>query len=588
MDGGWIWATVDCTGMEPGLAEARKVLRAVFGHAEFRQAQSQVIAAILGGRDVLAVMPTGAGKSVCFQVPGLLLPGVTLVVSPLIALMEDQVANLARRGIGALALNSAHARADLREGERRILRGEIKFVYLSPERLLQPRTREFMKHVQVNLFVVDEAHCVSLWGHDFRPSYLRLADAHAAIGRPPIVAVTATATPTVRLDIAAGLRLRQAVEIVTGFDRPNLHLEVLRARNELQRLQQTLQAIRSATGPVIVYASTRTLVGQLVAHFRSHKLRTLGYHAGMSARERAEVQERFLDNRFSCMVATNAFGMGVDKGDIRLVLHYALPPSLEDYYQESGRAGRDGEPAAGVLLCGKSDRALQERLLRSGRPLADEVRQVLEWVRAGFNRRRMASTAPGIQPVVHRERTTRVLAFLVDQGLVCDEGGLIHLRLTATVARMEALAQALPPDAQKLLQQVVDASPSARGWRAWELPPNRSLRARTVWALGELERHSLLTCDLLDLVRPVFHNKDTLLPRALERLAQLHRADAERLDAAGRYAATRRCRTEAILGYFGQEVASMRCRRCDNCTGYSLTDSHGRRAVFRRTPPGSP
>jgi ATP-dependent DNA helicase RecQ len=555
--------------MQATLEDARGILRSVFGFGDFRPAQARVVAAVLGGTDVLAVMPTGAGKSICFQVPALLLRGVTIVVSPLIALMEEQVAKLGRLGVAAVAFNSSRSPAERRAAQRSLLEGSIKLLYLSPERLVEFHERGVFQRLRVALFAVDEAHCVSLWGHDFRPSYLGLAEVIEAVRRPPVLALTATATPAVRADIAESLRLRRRVDIVTSFERPNLHLSVAHVRDERERLCRVRDALRSAAGPAIVYAPTRSSVTRLVHDLRTTGLRSAGYHAGMTVGERYEVQQRFLQNETDCLVATNAFGMGVDKGDIRLVVHCALPMSLEDYYQESGRAGRDGQPAFALLVSGPHDRGRQEQLLERGRPTAREVQFLLEWMHASSVRRGTASRLPGLQPPEIEERLLRAMAFLIRQGLVSRGSGPVHVRLTATPSRAQAIFPSLSVAAQAILQQVLDARRPGNRWQVWPLPRECRSRAESLRALRELERHSILVFDCFVQFRARASTLETAVAIASRRLAQLAEADRWRLDCLEQYAATRRCRTATVLGYFGQDAGGQSCRHCDNCERHS-------------------
>lgn len=551
--------------MQPTLADARGMLRSVFGFEDFRPAQARVVAAVLGGMDVLAVMPTGAGKSICFQVPALLFRGVTVVVSPLIALMEDQVAKLVRRGVAAVAFNSSRSLAERLEAQRSLAEGRIKLLYLSPEKLVELHEHGVFQGLSVALFAVDEAHCVSLWGHDFRPSYLGLAEAIEAVGRPPVLALTATATPAVRAEIAESLRLRRRVDIVTSFERPNLHLSVVRLRDERERLCRVRDALHSAPRPAIVYAPTRSSVTRLVHDLRASGLRSAGYHAGMPVGERYEVQQRFLQNETDCLVATNAFGMGVDKGDIRLVVHSALPRSLEDYYQESGRAGRDGRPAFALLVTGPHDRGLQERLLERGRPTAREVQLLLEWMHASPPRRGTARLLPGLQPPEIEERLLRTMAFLVRQGLASRGSGPVHVRLTAAPSRARTIFPNLSVAAQAILQQLLDARQPGSRWHSWPLPSESRSSETSLRALRELERHSVLVFDCFDLFRARAGTLETAVAIANRRLAQLAEGDRRRLDSLQRYVATRRCRTATVLGYFGQDAGGQSCRHCDNC-----------------------
>jgi ATP-dependent DNA helicase RecQ len=338
-----------------------------FGFPAFRPGQREACQAALEGRDVLVVMPTGSGKSLCYQLPALLRDDLTIVVSPLVALMQDQVAALRARGLGerVALVNAQQDPASNADALRRAAGGELRLLYVAPERFSSPGFLERLAMARVGLFVVDEAHCVSQWGHDFRPDYFRLADAARAVGADAILASTATATPRVALDVARRLRLRDPLRVATGFDRPNLSFAVARpAPHEKRPL--LVEALRAEEAlPAIVYAGTRAgaeeIAEQLTAELGEE---ALAYHAGLERERRASVQRRFVADEAPVIVATNAFGMGVDKPNVRTVLHASVPASLEAYYQEAGRAGRDGRQARALLLAENRDKALHVHFIK--------------------------------------------------------------------------------------------------------------------------------------------------------------------------------------------------------------------------------
>lgn len=330
------------------------LLKQYFGHSGFRPGQEPLIDALLSGRDVMGVMPTGAGKSVCYQLPALLLPGLTLVLSPLISLMKDQVAGLSQAGVPAAYINSSLDAEEYREVYRRIRRGDCKLLYIAPERLQAEGFRRLLEELPVSLVAVDEAHCVSQWGQDFRPSYLEIAELVRSLPvRPPVGAFTATATAAVRQDIETLLELRDPLRITTGFDRPNLFFEVVRPRDKDQWLSRFLAERPGQSG--IVYCATRKTVDSVTASLLAQGVPAARYHAGMEDADRRRSQEGFVYDQARVMVATNAFGMGIDKSNVSFVVHYNMPKDLESYYQEAGRAGRDGSPARCVLLYAPGD-----------------------------------------------------------------------------------------------------------------------------------------------------------------------------------------------------------------------------------------
>jgi len=372
--------------LEGSLEIARAGLLEIYGHGDFRPGQAEAVAAALAGRDALVLLPTGSGKSICYQLPALLEAragaGTTIVVSPLIALMQDQVGALTGRGLAAAALHSHQDPAEQREVEGRLRRGELALLYVSPERAARASFRGLLERVQVALFAIDEAHCVSQWGHDFRPDYMRLAELrdHAAA---PMMALTATATSVVLEESGSGLGLRRPVLVRTGFDRPNLRFEVRALRTEAARiagLQAELERAglrdrRRGAGRAIVYCSTRKATERVAKALRGAGVAAGHYHAGRTKLARERAQQAFEAGRTRVLVATNAFGMGIDLPDIRLVVHFQTPGSLAAYYQEAGRAGRDGEPARCLLFFGRGDLATQRRLAESGASSATQDRR---------------------------------------------------------------------------------------------------------------------------------------------------------------------------------------------------------------------
>ena len=330
------------------------ILQRVFGYSAFRGGQEALIDAQLQGRDAFGIMPTGGGKSLCYQIPALLLEGVTLVISPLISLMRDQVMALKNAGVAAAYINSSLTPAQIRLVYRNIQSGMYKIIYVAPERLLTDGFLEAIQARKVSLVTVDEAHCISQWGQDFRPSYLKIVDfLNILTPRPVVSAFTATATETVRQDIAQILQLRDPLRVVTGFDRPNLRFEVRRPKQKLPALIDLVQQRRDKAG--IVYCATRKAVEEVCENLQLNGIAATRYHAGLPDEERRDNQEDFLYDRKTVMVATNAFGMGIDKSNVSYVIHYNMPQSLESYYQEAGRAGRDGAEAECILLYAPGD-----------------------------------------------------------------------------------------------------------------------------------------------------------------------------------------------------------------------------------------
>jgi ATP-dependent DNA helicase RecQ len=356
--------------------ELEQALSKYFGFSSFRGQQKKIISNVNSGRDTMIIMPTGAGKSLCYQLPALMNSGVTLVISPLVALMKDQVDALVERGIAATTINSSISSSEQRRRLSDISRGTYRLVYVAPERFT-PAFIERMKQVNIRLLAVDEAHCLSQWGHDFRPDYLKLGRVRAELGNVQTIALTATATPEVQEDIAVVLGLKDCDRYVTGFDRDNLHLEVRRisGKNE-NKYVQLRQVLDSVEGIKLIYCATRKNVERITVHLREHGHQAGMYHAGLSMEDRTAVQNAFMRSQIDVVVATNAFGMGVDKSDIRCVVHWEFPGTVEAYYQEIGRAGRDGLPSRVVLLYRSIDDKVQRSFIESSYPSKEWVSAV--------------------------------------------------------------------------------------------------------------------------------------------------------------------------------------------------------------------
>jgi ATP-dependent DNA helicase RecQ len=388
-----------------------------FGVSKFRPGQRELMEAVLRGRDALGMLPTGGGKSLTYQIPALFLPRAVVVVSPLISLMQDQQEKAEAARIEVAKLDSTLSTSEERDAVEEIASGANDLIYVTPERLENPEHVAPLKERGVSLLVVDEAHCVSQWGHDFRPAYLALADAARALGRPPILALTATATPEVIDDIVRQLGMKEVEIVHTGVDRPNLFIEVRRTVNRAMKEQALLETLDRGDGSGIVYCATVRKVDELHRWLRGQGVPAGRYHGQLAASEREEMQQRFMGGELRVIVATNAFGLGIDKPDIRFVAHWNFPGSVEAWYQEAGRAGRDGKPARVTLLYRLEDKRIQSYFLGGKYPTREESQAVF---RAAANARSMKALAEALE--LPEKRVKVIVAQLVGAGVVERRG----------------------------------------------------------------------------------------------------------------------------------------------------------------------
>lgn len=565
-----------------------------FGLSSFRLAQRDVIAAVLAGRDCLCIMPTGGGKSLCYQLPAVAREGLTLVISPLIALMKDQVDSLASLGIRATCINSSLTLPEQHARLQEMAAGRYDLVYVAPERLRNQRFLDAVQGARIQLLAIDEAHCISEWGHDFRPDYARLGRFRQRLGNPQTIALTATATPEVRDDIALMLALNDPQVIISGFARDNLRFEVQEASTNRDKDQRLLEFLRQTPGSGIVYASSRKAcetVRQLIA---DELKRTVGvYHAGLLPDDRRQVQEDFMSDRLQIITATNAFGMGIDKRDLRFVVHYNMPGSLEAYYQEAGRAGRDGQLSRCLLLFAYQDRYIQEFFIDNAYPSREIVEMVYEYLRG----------LPDDPVEITLEDLKERLALPIgSEGVgACERllekaGALERMDSGENKAsvRIESdlptLVDLLPREARvqrRVLRLVEREVGSRRGQRVYfhlqRLAAQAEMdRDAVLRALRELNR--LQSFDYVPAFRGrALHVLDRRAPFAqlgidFQELAQRRKAEYDKLERVISFARARGCRQLQILDYFG-DPDRRHCGRCDNCA---------RRGVHRGEPKLAP
>src|SRR5450432_1678317 len=406
----------------PALLRALEKMREVFKIRELRPGQAEIIESVLAGRDTLAVMPTGSGKSLTYQLPALVLPGPTIVVSPLLALIEDQVGKLAAAGVPVARIDSTRTAKERAADLEAVREGAIKLVIITPESIGSPAVQAALEGVKFSLFAVDEAHCVSQWGHDFRPSYLGLRRAAQVLGRPPILALTATATPAISDDVLVQLGMRDAKVCRVSFHRPNLAFDVRKVAGEADKLRQLGKLISRLRRPGIVYCATVRAVDELYVALRHGKIPVERYNGKMTTEEREKAQASFMEpGRKVVMLATNAFGLGIDKPDIRYIIHYQMPGSPESYVQEAGRAGRDGKPARCVLLNQPDDLAIQEHFLKEAHPTKAQARMVAEGLYAWSDEGKEVSVRDLAMSLALPERRVRVILSVLEAMGVAQE-----------------------------------------------------------------------------------------------------------------------------------------------------------------------
>jgi ATP-dependent DNA helicase RecQ len=551
-----------------------------FGLQSFRPGQREVIESIVAGHDCMCVMPTGGGKSLCYQLPSVIRPGLTIVVSPLIALMKDQVDGLGKRGIPAALINSTLSQSEQQQRLQDVAAGKYQLVYVAPERLRNNRFLEAIRATPIQLLAIDEAHCISQWGHDFRPDYARIGRFREWLGGVQTVALTATATPRVRDDIVQVLGLRKPKQFMSGFARPNLHFGVVTRPNDREKDEELEGFLRGMHGSGIIYAATRKRCEALVEWIgKKLKISVGAYHAGLMPDQRRVIQERFMKNELRIIVATNAFGMGIDKPDLRFVIHFNMPGSLEAYYQEAGRAGRDGEQSVCVMLYSFQDRHIQEFFIDNNYPPKELIAKTYDFLAAREEdpiELTLEEIRDALGESVSPEAIGSSLAVLGRTGVLERlemGGGLAMVRIDS---QLPTLVDLLPREARvqrKVLRVIERIVGDRRGEQVFVHP-------RWLLQATELEREplnralrELCKLDGVDYVPPFRGRAIHFLRRGLsfneleidfEAIDKLKKAEYDRLNQVVNYAQSPLCRQATILSYFGDSTAE-NCGQCDRC-----------------------
>jgi ATP-dependent DNA helicase RecQ len=560
--------------------ERLRILKEKFHFSEFRKWQEEIIDTLLKKQDVVVIMPTGSGKSLCYQLPALLLGGVTLVVSPLIALMKDQVDGLVENQIPATFINSALTPSEQWQRLGEIQQGRYKLVYIAPERFRNPGFMERIQSCRVSLFAVDEAHCVSEWGHDFRPDYLRLKGVAEKLGHPPVAALTATATPDVRRDIIAQLGLRKPITFVAGFDRPNLRFQVKRVVGEDDKIDAILALLRKGGQRGIIYAATRKNVETVTQALMYKGYKAGGYHAGMEMEARKSMQDRFMEGSLPMVVATNAFGMGIDKADLRFVIHYDIPGSLEAYYQEVGRAGRDGKPATCLLLFNYADTFTQEFFIDGSYPPRDMIERVYE-VLCNIGTNEIEMTQKGLAARLGHIKSNEMavsscLKILEKAGYIERGSEGEHLARVTLRAEPEELQRQVEGKGRYQKEMVNYCLDVLEGSKNKTLLVDLDVMAEHLNLSQEQLRRNFSLLHQAGTIeyRPPFRGRGLkILSRVpvsqlninFEEIERRSLFERKKLKKMVDYAYTDQCLRRFILEYFGERMTKSNCDNCSSC-----------------------
>lgn len=553
-------------------------LQQVFGYPQFRTGQEDTVSAVLAGRSAAAIFPTGSGKSLCYQLSAVLLPHLTLVVSPLLALMQDQLGFLQRHGISAGSIDSAQSREDANDVMARARSGELKILMISVERLKNERFRNFLQSVRISLLVVDEAHCISEWGHNFRPDYLKLPDYQRQFNIPQALLLTATATPEVIADMQTKFAIAANDVVTTGFYRPNLNLlvEPVSGADKRRRLIQWMN--ERAGQPSIVYVTLQKTAEQIAEHLNRHGIQAEAYHAGLPHDKREGIQQRFMEGRSNCIVATIAFGMGIDKSDIRNVVHFDLPKSIENYSQEIGRAGRDGRPSDCLVLANRDSLNVLENFVYGDTPEQEGILRVLEQLQAARGEGQWEFLLRSLADHSNiRELPLKTLLVQLElRGVIAPRYAFYAEYRFKYLVEPEALLARFSGERQQFVAAIIQVCKRAKTWATVDFDAlhqqHNAVRSRVVKALdyfqeqGLIELESKQMTEVYSLLNTDF-DPQTLSQELYTGFKQHEIAQVARIHAMLELFATEHCLGQRLARYFGDENAPQRCGHCSVCHG---------------------
>ncbi|WP_323877881.1 RecQ family ATP-dependent DNA helicase [Aeromonas caviae] len=568
-----------------------------FGFDRLRPGQEAVISRLLAGKSAAAIFPTGAGKSLCYQLPALALPHLTLVISPLLALMHDQLAFLCSKGIAAATLDSSQTAEESRRVMQQASDGQLKILMISVERLKNERFRRFIAHIPLSLLVVDEAHCISEWGHNFRPDYLKLPDHRRELAIPQVLLLTATATPAVMADMQAKFAIDRDDLVVTGFYRPNLDLAVLPLAGSARDTWLREELHRDPAAPTIVYVTLQHSAEQCAAQLQASGIRACAYHAGLAPALRSQIQHDFMAGRLDCIVATIAFGMGIDKADIRRVIHYDLPKSIENYSQEIGRAGRDGLPSRCTVLASRAQLPVLENFVYGDTPDRDAIAYLLDIVRQSGAEWEFSLLRLSNETNIRQLPLKTLLVYLEMAGVIAPAYSYFAEYRFRFVLEKQAILARFNSERRQFLEQVFACAPQARTWCTMDFEAlwqgYQGERQRAATALDYLQQQGWIELEskqMTEVYRVLSQQIDTAtLAEELHGLFEKkEQSELARLQALLAFFTSTTCLSHELARYFADDAAPERCGHCSVCRGEiavlpplpspGLPNEHGLRA----------